>query len=266
MVVTGRPLQNSWIPAIGSAPEALEVESTTLGRTDHDQAVVITFAHRGARAERPENTLSAFERALELGASGLESDAWLSSDGEVVLVHDAAFRRGLRKVRVASTTAAELSEFDVPRLADLYATCGTAYELSIDAKEPAVMRAMADVARAAGAPERLWICSPDLDELRALRDPLVDVRLVHSPGYGRLPPANFERHCADLAAAGIDALNLHHADWTLGTVTLAHRFDLRAFAWDTQETRHILAMLRHGIDGVYCDRVDRMVAAVGEWR
>ena len=63
----------------------------------------------------------------------------------------------------------------------------------------------------------------------------------------------------------MDALNLHHADWTLGTVTLAHRFDLRAFAWDTQETRHILAMLRHGIDGVYCDRVDRMVAAVGEW-
>jgi glycerophosphoryl diester phosphodiesterase len=228
--------------------------------------VVITFAHRGARAERPENTIAAFERALELGASGLESDAWLSSDGEVVLAHDATFRRGLRKVRVHATTAAELATLDVPRLAELYATCGTDYELSIDAKETAVMRAMAEVARAAGAPERLWICSPDLDALRALRDPLDDVRLVHSPGYGGVAPANFERHCADLAAAGVDALNLHHADWTLGTVTLAHRFELRAFAWDTQETRHILAMLRHGVDGVYCDRVDRMVAAVGEWR
>lgn len=227
--------------------------------------VVITFAHRGARAERPENTIAAFTRALELGASGLESDAWLSADGEVVLVHDASFRRGMRKVRVAATTADELAAYDVPCLAELYATCGTDYDLSIDAKEPAVMRAMADVARAAGVPGRLWICSPEFDELRALREPLADVRLVHSPGYGGLPPANFERHCADLAAAGIDALNLHHADWTLGTVTLAHRFDLRAFAWDTQETRHILAMLRHGIDGVYCDRVDRMVAAVGEW-
>jgi glycerophosphoryl diester phosphodiesterase len=235
------------------------VERITIG------SVVITFAHRGARAERPENTLSAFERALELGASGLESDAWLSSDGEVVLVPDATFRRGLRRIRVASTTAADLSELAVPRLADLYATCGTDYELSIDAKEPAVWRALAEVARDAGAPERLWICSPDLAELRALRGPLADVRLVHSPGHGGLVPANFERHCADLAAAGIDALNLHHSDWTLGTVTLAHRFELRAFAWDTQETRHILAMLRHGIDGVYCDRVDRMVAAVGEW-
>ena len=181
-------------------------------------------------------------------------------------MHDAAFRRGLRKVRVAATTAAELAELDVPRLAELYARCGTAYELSIDAKEPEVIGAMADVARATGAPGRLWICSPDFDELRAVREPLADVRLVHSPGYGGLAPANFERHCADLAAAGIDALNLHHADWTLGTVTLAHRFELRAFAWDTQETRHIRAMLRHGIDGVFCDRVDRMVAAVGEWR
>jgi glycerophosphoryl diester phosphodiesterase len=227
--------------------------------------VVITFAHRGARAERPENTIAAFTRALELGASGLESDAWLSADGEVVLVHDPSFRRGIRKVRVGASTAKELAAYDVPRLADLYATCGTDYELSIDAKEAAVMRAMAEVARAVGVPGRLWICSPDFEELRALREPLVDVRLVHSPGYGGLPPANLERHCADLAAAGIDALNLHHADWTLGTVTLAHRFDLRAFAWDTQETRHILAMLRDGIDAVYCDRVDRMVAAVGEW-
>jgi glycerophosphoryl diester phosphodiesterase len=101
--------------------------------------------------------------------------------------------------------------------------------------------------------------------LRGLRDELMDVRLVHSPGFGGLAPPVFERHSADLAAARIDALNLHHVDWSLGTVTLAHRFGLRAFAWDTQEARQILKMLRAGIDGVYCDRTDRMVATVGEW-
>lgn len=227
--------------------------------------MVITFAHRGARSELPDNTIAAFVRARELGASGLESDAWLSADGEVVLVHDATFRRGLRRVRVAASTASELAAYDVPRLADLYAACGIDYDLSVDAKERDVIVAMTEVARAAGAPDRLWICTPDLEVLRDLRGELADVRLVHSPGFNGLAPANFERHCADLAAAGIDALNLHHSDWTLGTVTLAHRFGLRAFAWDTQEARHILAMLRHGIDAVYCDRVDRMVATVGEW-
>ena len=230
--------------------------------------MVIAFAHRGARSERPENTLAAFHRGLEMGANGLESDAWLSADGEVVLVHDQAFRRGLRKVRVAQSTAAELAELDVPRLADLYAECGTDFELSIDAKEEAVIGPMVEVARSAGggAPGRLWVCSPDLEVLRARRLELADVKLVHSPGFGGVTPAGFERHASDLAAAQVDALNLHHSDWSLGTVTLAHRFDLKAFAWDTQEMRHLLRALRFGIDGVFSDRADRMLAAIGEWR
>ena len=203
-----------------------------------------------------------------MGSNGLESDAWLSADGEVVLVHDASIRKGLRRIRVAEATAAELAEHDVPRLADLYAECGTDFELSIDAKEDRVIGPMVEVARAAGrgAPGRLWVCSPDLETLRTRRIELGDVKLVHSPGYGGVTPAGFERHAADLASAKIDALNLHHSDWSLGTVTLIHRFGVRALAWDTQEMRHLLRALRFGVDGVFCDRVDRMLGALGEWK
>ncbi|MDQ1372669.1 MAG: glycerophosphoryl diester phosphodiesterase, partial [Actinomycetota bacterium] len=48
----------------------------------------IGFAHRGARAHAPENTLEAFQLALKLGATGLESDVWLTHDGVPVLDHD----------------------------------------------------------------------------------------------------------------------------------------------------------------------------------
>ena len=41
----------------------------------------ILFAHRGASGYRPENTLAAFALALEQGATGIESDTWLSADG-----------------------------------------------------------------------------------------------------------------------------------------------------------------------------------------
>ena len=41
----------------------------------------IGFAHRGASADARENTLEAFRLALELGATGLESDVWLTADG-----------------------------------------------------------------------------------------------------------------------------------------------------------------------------------------
>jgi glycerophosphoryl diester phosphodiesterase len=228
---------------------------------------VITFAHRGGRADLPENTLPAFRRALALGARGLETDARLSADGEVVLVHDERVRRGLRRLRVPDTDAATLKGLDVPRLADLYDECGVEFELSVDCKQRDVARPLIETARTAGggAPGRLWVCSGSLGLLADLRDDAPDVKLVYSPGRNRVAPAAMERHAADLAAQGVDCLNLHHSEWTRGLVALLHRFGLRTFAWDTQEARYILAALRQGIDGIYCDRVDRMVATVGEW-
>lgn len=224
---------------------------------------VITFAHRGARLEAPENTIAAFRLALAAGASGIETDVWCSADGEVVCTHDATVRAGLRRRRVTASTAAELAELGVPRLADVYAQLGTDFECSVDLKDPAAGPALLRVARDAGAIERLWVCSPDVGVLQALRaDPAV--RLVHSTRRTALP-APLERHAHDLAAAGVDAMNLHHSEWTAGLVALFQRFGVRAFAWDAQEVRHLRALLRMGVDAVYCDRPDRMVATVGEW-
>lgn len=226
----------------------------------------ITFAHRGARADAPENTLEAFRRALELGARGLETDAWLSADGEVVLVHDPLVRRGLRRRKVSTSRAHELARFDVPRLTDLYAELGSEYELSIDLKDTATARPIVETARAAGdgAVERVWLCHPNAGFLASLRSDVPDVRLVHSHRRSGID-VPIERHAADLASGRIDAMNLHHTEWSAGLVALFHRFEVRAFAWDVQETRHLRRMLRIGVDGVYCDHVERMVAAVAEW-
>jgi glycerophosphoryl diester phosphodiesterase len=224
----------------------------------------ITFAHRGGRAGAPENTLEAFRRALHLGASGLEADARLSGDGEVVLVHDATVRRGLRRGRVAGMPAAGLAEVGVPRLADLYTELGSDYELSLDLKEPEVAGPVLEVARAHGALGRLWLCTGDVEELGRLHQADGEVRLVHSmrrQGQGDA----LERHAAALARQGVAALNLHQTQWSMGVVALAHRFGLLAFAWDAQEARRIRALLGMGIDGVYSDYVERMVATVGEW-
>jgi Aerobic-type carbon monoxide dehydrogenase, middle subunit CoxM/CutM homologs len=77
------------------------------------------FAHRGARAHAPENTIEAFELALKLGATGLESDVWLTADGEVVLDHDGEVKRGrLRKVPIGRLRRDELPEH-IPTLSEL---------------------------------------------------------------------------------------------------------------------------------------------------
>jgi len=46
------------------------------------------YAHRGASAERPENTMPAFERAVEVGVDALELDVHLTRDGHLIVAHD----------------------------------------------------------------------------------------------------------------------------------------------------------------------------------
>lgn len=224
----------------------------------------ITFAHRGASADAPENTIAAFRLALALGARGLESDVRLSADGEAVLVHGAVARQGWRRRRVAGTPAAELAGLDVPRLGDLYAELGSTYELSLDIYDPAAGTALLDVAARAGATDRLWLCSSKTTLLESLGAQAPDAHLVHSVRR-RAVDVPLERHAARLAELGVGVVNMHRSDWTAGLVGLFHRFGLQASAWDVQEVRHVRDMLTMGIDAVYSDHVARMVATVSEW-
>jgi glycerophosphoryl diester phosphodiesterase len=67
-------------------------EETTLHLLDHLERPVI-FAHRGASVSAPENTMSAFELAVKLGAKAIELDAMLSRDGIPVVIHDHTLER-----------------------------------------------------------------------------------------------------------------------------------------------------------------------------
>jgi glycerophosphoryl diester phosphodiesterase len=221
----------------------------------------IAFAHRGARAHAPENTIEAFRLALRLGATGLESDVWLTGDRVPVLDHDGVVGGLLRRRAIASVRRADLPE-SIPTLAELFEACGTGYDLSLDVKDPSAAETVVAVVREV-APEmlgRLWLCFSDWRRAAALRPLDADVKLVDSTRVGRIREGP-ERRAALLADAGVDAINLHQSDWTGGLTTLFHRFERFAFAWDAQHERVLHAVLRMGIDGVYSDWVDRMTDA-----
>ena len=67
-----------------------------------------------------------------------------------------------------------------------------------------------------------------------------------------------ERFAADLQRERIDAVNLHHSEWTGGLASMFHRFERFAFGWDAQFERMIAALLDAGLDAVYSDHVDRL--------
>ena len=224
----------------------------------HDRAIL--FAHRGARAHATENTLDAFRLGLRLGATGLESDVWLTADGVAVLDHDGVVGGSLRRRSIGSIDRTALPDH-VPSLAELYEACGAAYELSLDIKDPAAFGAAMDVARRHDAVGRLWLCHDDLDVLSGWRELEGDVRLIHSTRLAAVGHGP-EKHAAVLRERSIDGVNLHHSEWTAGLGTLFHRFGRVAFGWDAQHVRVIATLLGQGMDGVFSDHVDRMVDAV----
>ena len=222
------------------------------------------FAHRGASAHAPENTLEAFALAVRLGATGLESDVWVTADGVAVLDHDGVVRRGMRKRRIAELPRADLPEH-IPSLGELYDRCGTDLPLSLDVKDPAAFAATVDAARQVGAAERLWLCHPEWHQVAAWRREAEDVRLVDSTRIGKIKEGP-ERRAMSLRDAGIDCINMHESDWTGGLTTLFHRFGVECFGWDAQLVRQLDALLHLGIDAVYSDHVDRMVDALSRLR
>ncbi len=220
----------------------------------------IAFAHRGASAHAPANTLEAFRLGLRLGATGLESDVWLTADGIPVLDHDGRVRHGLRSRPIASIERRELPAH-IPALADLYAECGSDFELSLDLKDRTAANATFAVARAADAVGRLWLCHPERQVLVDLRQEAGDAHLVHSTRLRHMPHGP-ERLAAQLANDGIEVVNLHRSDWSGGLTTLFHRFGRLTFGWDAQHERMVLDLLDMGIDAVYSNHVDRMMDAV----
>jgi len=209
-------------------------------------------------AHAPENSLEAFGLALRLGANGLETDAWTTADGHVVLDHDGVVRK-LARNRPISTLRLDELPSHIPTLAALFEKCGTSFDLSIDIKDDLSFERTAETARNSGFDEsRLWLCHYSSAVVIAQRSLLPNVRLVDSTRIARIKEC-LEMRCAKLSTNGIDCLNMHYSDWTGGSTTLVHKFGMFAFGWDCQYDYVLSTALRMGLDAVFSDHVDTMV-------
>jgi len=106
----------------------------------------IIFAHRGASAHAPENTLAAFELALAQGADGIELDVKLSADGHVVVIHDSTVDRTtgahgkvkdlslaeLRALNAGSFFSSNFSTEKIPMLEEVFETFGKRVFINVE--------------------------------------------------------------------------------------------------------------------------------------
>lgn len=137
--------------------------------------IMLIYGHRGASVIEPENTIRAFTRALEMGASGLEFDVQASSDRVPVLIHDRQLDRttnGTGKVDEFPLTS--LKRLDagqgerMPTLAEALDVIGDRAHLDIEMKQGGIERETLVVLHA--HPAARWaISSFDWEVLRTIR-------------------------------------------------------------------------------------------------
>lgn len=174
--------------------------------------------------------------------TALESDLWLDTAGRPALSHGRPRR-------------------EVPLLADLFAACGTAYDLSLDVPHRTAAEAAVRVALEAGHdPARLWLCSGH-DQVGSWRDLHPGVRLVADARLTHTLPGR-TAPLGRLADQGVDALNLRQSRWSPPLVRRVHAAGLRAFAWDVHTAARLRRVLAAGVDGLYSDHLPLLAAAV----
>ncbi|GAB4469656.1 MAG: glycerophosphodiester phosphodiesterase [Anaerolineae bacterium] len=132
---------------------------TALPLPDFYRGRLLVFAHRGARQQAPENTLSAFLRAAELGADGVELDVQLTADAVPVVIHDGTLSRTTDgSGRVAELPWAALRELDagawfrpefagtrIPTLTEVFETLGGRLLINIELKDFSLSARLASV-------------------------------------------------------------------------------------------------------------------------
>lgn len=240
------------------------------------------YAHRGASAELPENTLPAFERALDLGCDALETDVHLTRDGQVVVHHDATGRRLSRDERkIADLDLDAVRRLDVgrglhpPTLEEVLDSFpGVHVNIDIKAHSREAAKAVVELVGRRGDERRVLLTSVDDAVIRYVRA----AGYAGDVGVGKAgalmvlaTPASLLRVSARAGWVGRQALQI---PWRYKGVRFdrrrlldrGHAAGLRVDYWTVNEPAIARRLVELGADGIMTDDPRRVVAAILEAR
>jgi glycerophosphoryl diester phosphodiesterase len=249
----------------------------------------LVFAHRGGCALGPENTIAAFDLGVAAGADGLELDVHLSSDGIVVVHHDATLDRTTPATGpLAGMTAAELARVDagywfaqgdrfpfrgqgagIPTLSEVlnrYPGVRMIIEMKIDSA--AMGEAVAREVRRAGAAERVCAAGYGSRSMTAARQALPE--MATSACHREVTIALYR------SWAGIPVRRAPYGGYQVPEVASGHRIvsrrfirnahwaDLQVQVWTVDEEADMRRLLTWEIDGLISNRPDLAVRVRNE--
>ena len=246
----------------------------------------LVIAHRGGGGLAPENTLAAFERAASIGVDVIEIDVQSTSDGELVVLHDAAVDRttdgsGL----INSLTLEQVKKLDagfswtqdggqtfpfraggvtIPTLREVFkAFPNLRFNIEPKHQTPSLIKPLCAILREFSMTDKVVIASFNQTILDEFRANCSEVATSASPSEVSKFLALYKTGVSQAYSPSMQALQVpEYAGVQIlskGFVEAAHERNLKVHVWTVNEATDMQRMLDMGVDGIMTDYPDRLL-------
>lgn len=216
-------------------------------------------AHRGSSLEAPENTIAAIEKSIEEGADYAEIDVRMTSDGEVVLMHDASLKRtagvdkmiwdvtlpDLMTMNAGASFSPEYAGEQVPTLAEVIDAASGRIRLNIEIKAstmtPELSQKVADLILEKKFSEQCVVTSFDYDSLVQIKAVNEEIRtgLIITMPLGSYTELE-----------NVDFYSLNASFLSARQVDMIHRLGYEIHVWGVKNEQIVQKMADFGVDNI----------------
>lgn len=226
----------------------------------------IVFGHRGASKYAPENTIAAFELALQQGAQAFELDTMLSADGIPVVIHDRAVDRTtngsgkvdqlstkkLRTLDAGSTFSPKFMNEKIPLLEEVFTMFKNRALINVELKNyhnpfDMLPEKVVEIAKRIDIFDQLLFSSSITSNLKRIRRliPGAPVALICSNSvFGYLGRSKI------FSWISPDYIHPHFKDISKSFIEKQHQMNRRVNTWTVNLSTDMIEMIRHGVDGI----------------
>jgi glycerophosphoryl diester phosphodiesterase len=222
---------------------------------------MLRIGHRGARAYAPENTISSFKKALEMGADGVELDVRKTKDDQLIVIHDADIKRTTNKEGLVSElTLKEIKSVitgkdeKIPSLEDALDFLDMKTKILIELKETGIEGQVLSLVKKRGLTKNVIIVSFIEDALKKIRehDKEVETGLIYAKHRNPIKAA------LELKA---NYLLPFYKFTHSANVQKAHENGLKVIVWTVNNPEEVAEYVKKGVDGIASDKPDILFLA-----
>ena len=226
------------------------------------------IAHRGYSSQYPENTMLAFKKAVEINADGIELDARLTSDGQVVIMHDSSVDRttngsgivremtlqDIKALDAGSSFGIAFENEPVPLLEEVFSALGNKTLINVELAnyEEIDERSLADLVGDLivdyHLEESVLISSFRFNNLVYIKDkhPTIPCALLANRGFKGFLARNVLTH-----SISVDGLHPYYTDTTEALVNREHQCSRAVRVWTVDDVKEIKRLDSIGVDAIF---------------